>query len=71
MAKTTEKKLTFEVLKPGRKFSIGERIITLDTKTSIEDAKAIAEQYPNENFLKFKNEPVTPTPEDDTQGNQA
>lgn len=65
-----EKKLGFEVLKgTGKKFSIGERIVQLSPKMSIEDAKLIGEQYPE--YVKLKQEPVNPTLPDDTQGNPA
>lgn len=67
---TKEKKLTFEVIQPGKKFSIGARVVTLTAKTDIEDVKLIHEQYPGQ-YVKLKNEPVNPNQSDDTEGTKA
>jgi hypothetical protein len=43
----------FKINKPGERFLIGEKIVVLNDKMSVEDAKLIAEQYPKENYLEF------------------
>lgn len=46
---------SFTVNVTGIKLSIGERTVKLDENISIEDARSLAEQYPNSNYVSFVN----------------
>lgn len=59
---------SFTVNVTGIKLSIGERTVKLDENTSIEDARSLAEQYPNSNYVSFVN--LTEPSNDDNSTNK-
>lgn len=47
------KKPKIKINNIGMKISIGERVVILDAELSLDDAKALIEQYPESNFVEI------------------